>query len=201
VLGVFVGFGGWRLAEMFPAAVNVPSILAIIAGLLLIWQGLEAAGVLRWSRRPAGAGPCLAGTFFASFLTGRHWLDVFLAGLFTGLLPCGLVYAMLALAGSTGDIFLAVGTMFAFGLGTMPVMIATGCSGTLLGVAARRKLFVVAAWCVVVTGALSVARGAWFLETPWNTKPKCPFCAADGPAVSPGLQPSAPPPPAPAPTR
>ena len=103
-LGALVGFGGFRLAQAVPAIVNLPAILAIVAGLLLVWQGLEATGVLRFRKVTARTQPCLGGTFLASLLTGRKWVDVFLAGLFTGLLPCGLVYAMLSLAGSTGSI-------------------------------------------------------------------------------------------------
>jgi sulfite exporter TauE/SafE len=139
---------------------------------------LDAAGLLRFGKIKGKGGPCLGGTFFASLLTGRHWLDVFLAGLFTGLLPCGLVYAMLALAGSTGSIPLAMATMVAFGLGTVPIMVATGCGGSLLGVAARRKLYTVAAWCVVITGIVSVGRGVMFLQLPWFTGGGCPMCGS-----------------------
>jgi sulfite exporter TauE/SafE len=176
VLGAAVGFGGWRIANAFPALVNVPAVLAIAAGLLLIWQGLLSAGVVKLRRIKFGSGPCLAGSFFANLLTGRHWVDVFLAGLFTGLLPCGLLYAMLALAASSTNMLLATATMVVFGLGTMPVMVATGLSGSLLGIAARRKLYTVAAWCVVLTGVISVGRGIFFLELPWFSGGGCPMC-------------------------
>lgn len=176
VLGAAVGFGGWRIAQAMPAVVNLPAILAISAGLLLVWQGLLSAGVLRFGKAKLGNDPCLAGSFFATFLTGRQGLDVFLAGLFTGLLPCGLLYAMLALAASSTNIFLAMATMIVFGLGTMPVMVATGLSGSLLGAGARRKLYSLAAWCVVATGMLSVGRGVAFLELPWFSGGGCPMC-------------------------
>ena len=176
VLGAAVGFGGWRLAKSVPAIVNLPAILAIVAGMLLVWQGLDAAGMLRFRKITASKQPCLGGTFLAGLLTGRHWLDVFLAGLFTGLLPCGLVYAMLTLAGSTGNVGLGMATMVAFGLGTVPIMVATGCGGSLLSLAARRKLFTFAAWCVVVTGVISIGRGIIFLNLPWFTGGGCPMC-------------------------
>ena len=177
VLGAGVGFGGWRLTQVVPAIVNLPAILAIVAGALLVWQGLDAAGVLRFRKKiTAAKQPCLGGTFLSGLLTGRHWLDVFLAGLFTGLLPCGLVYAMLTLASSTGNVGLGMATMVAFGIGTMPIMIATGCGGSLLSLATRRKLFTVAAWCVVVTGVVSIGRGVLFLNLPWFTGSGCPMC-------------------------
>jgi hypothetical protein len=176
VLGAVVGFGGWRLTQAVPAIVNLPAILAILAGILLIWQGLDAAGVLRFKKVSARTQPCLGGTFLSGLLTGRHWGDVFLAGLFTGLLPCGLVYAMLTLASSTGNIALGMATMVAFGLGTVPVMVATGCGGSLISLAARRKLFTLAAWCVVVTGVVSIGRGVFFLDLPWFSGGGCPMC-------------------------
>lgn len=177
VLGAAVGFGGWRLTKAVPAIVNLPAILAILAGFLLVWQGLDAAGVLqRFKRVKANSHPCLGGSLLAGLLTGRHWVDVFLAGLFTGLLPCGLVYAMLTLAGSTGSIGLAMATMIAFGLGTVPIMVATGCGGSLISLAARRKLFALAAWCVVITGVVSIGRGIFFLDLPWFTGGGCPMC-------------------------
>jgi sulfite exporter TauE/SafE len=176
VLGAAVGFGGLRMAQAVPHLVNVPAILAIAAGLLLVWQGLISAGVLRHATKQFTKLPCLAGTFFANFLTGNHWCDVFLAGLFTGLLPCGLLYGMLALAASSASPPFAAATMIAFGAGTVPIMIATGLSGSLLSATARRNLYVLAAWCVVITGVISVARGIAFLDLPWFAGGGCPMC-------------------------
>lgn len=176
VLGATVGFGGWRIAKAVPAVVNLPAILAIVAGLLLVWQGLISSGVLPRSKSKFSSGPCLAGSFFAKLLTGGQFVDFFLAGLFTGLLPCGLLYAMLALAASSTNVLLAMTIMIAFGLGTMPVMVATGLSGSLFSLAVRRRLYTLAAWCVVATGLISIARGIFFLELPWFSGGGCPMC-------------------------
>jgi hypothetical protein len=46
-----------------------------------------------------------------AFLRDRRWSRVFLAGVFTGLLPCGLVYAFVALAASTSDLMEGLVTM------------------------------------------------------------------------------------------
>lgn len=173
--GALVGYGGWRLSQS-TSLVNFQSLLAIVAGALLIWQGLAAAGILH--RRVGAAGtPCLAGTFFGQFLAAPGLSGVFVAGLFTGLLPCGLVYAFLALATSAGSVFSGVAVMAAFGLGTVPVMVLTGSGASLLTLARRGLLFRIAGWCVVTTGAVSVARGLGFLSL-WNpaVAADCPFC-------------------------
>lgn len=176
VLGAMLAFCGGRLAAALPGWTNVPAVLAIVAGLLLVGQGLLAAGVLR---KPAvtAAAACPGAGAFKALLGARGLGDVFLAGLFTGLLPCGLLYGMLALAASTHDVARGLATMTAFGLGTVPAMAAAGLGGSLLGLAARRRLHAIAAWCLVLTGCLSIARGAGHLSFTADPPPGCPFCA------------------------
>jgi sulfite exporter TauE/SafE len=181
-LGACAGYTGAALAGATPGWVRVPAVLAIVAGVFLIYQGLAAAGAIRpdfWRRvlrRPVHGAPCLSASFFASFLRAKGVGGVFLAGLLTGFLPCGLVYAFLSLAASSANIFLGAATMAVFGLGTAPVMIAAGCSGSLLRIGWRQRVLHVAAWCVVIAGAISIARGVGHL--PWSdaAAARCPFC-------------------------
>ena len=175
VLGAAAGFGGLRLTKAWPGAVNVSAILAIVAGLFLIYQGLLAAGVIR--KRGVGEGSgCLAGSMLRTLLRARGTKEVFLAGLFTGLLPCGLLYGMLALATSTSDLGQGALVMIVFGLGTMPAMVAAGVGGSLLSVTMRRRVYAMAAWCLVLTGVVSIARGAGYLEIQGRPAPGCPLC-------------------------
>jgi hypothetical protein len=176
MLGAVVGFGGSRLADSIPGVVNVPAILAIAAGLFLLYQGLVAAGWLHAVPIAAGV-PCFAGGFLATFLTRPGLRNVLLAGLLTGFLPCGLVYAFLALAGSSASLIGGASIMAVFGLGTAPVMILTGCGGSLLGLAFRQRLYRLAACCLILTGVVSLARGVGFLCIPgWFESAGCPLC-------------------------
>lgn len=178
VLGAAAAYCGLRLAVALAAWVNVPALLAIAAGVLLVAQGLFAAGVLP-KRAVAAAAACPGAAGFRALLTARGSTEVFLAGLFTGLLPCGLLYGMLALAASTHDVVRGLGTMVAFGLGTVPALVAAGLGGGLLGIAARRRLHAAAAWCLVLTGVVSVARGAGFLTWPGAMPAGCFICAPE----------------------
>lgn len=175
--GAAAGYGGMRIADRADEWVNIPACLAVMAGLLLIWQGLVAAGV--WPRRVAASKsmPCVSGSLLATFLRSPQAGHIFLAGLCTGLLPCGLVYAYLALASSAGGMAVGVATMIAFGLGTVPLMVLTGVGGAFISLATRRHLLRVAAWCVVLTGLVAVARGLGFLhlEGVWLGA-GCPHC-------------------------
>ena len=100
-------------------------------------------------------------SLFGRILASAGLGNAFFAGVFTGFLPCGLVYAFLALASATQNIFAGWLTMLAFGLGTMPIMVLTGLGGGLLTFRARRRVFQIAGWCVVLAGVLSVSARAW----------------------------------------
>jgi sulfite exporter TauE/SafE len=179
VLGAIAGYGGARLASIAPKLVNLPALLAIAAGLVLIYQGALAANMVPlWLRRPGplSSGACMAGGMLGQFLRQPGASGAFLAGLFTGLMPCGLLYGMLALATSTHSVVLGGVTMAVFGLGTAPLLIAAGVGGRLLSLAGRRWLFAAAAWCLVLTGAVSIARGAMHLSLPGRPAAGCPMC-------------------------
>ncbi len=175
-LGAMAGFFGSQLSREFPTLLALPAILSLIAGAILIYQGLLAAGWLPKSG-VVGRTTCLAGSFLAKFLVGPRSLQVFLAGLFTGLLPCGLLYSMVTLAASTRSMLSAMAIMIVFGLGTAPAMMLAGWGGNLLRRSWRKPAFTLAAVCLILTGVLSVARGANLLLFPAAPTKACPLCA------------------------
>ncbi len=175
--GAAAGFGGLRLSQAVPTMVNLPAVMAVVAGLFLIYQGLQSAGVVGGRTGQAGSGPCITGSFFSAFLHHPGRMRLFLAGMFTGMLPCGLVYGFLALAASSASMSRGAATMAVFGLGTVPLMIVAGLSGTLLTWGARQRLLRVAAWCVVLAGVVSIVRGAGFVQIPGLVEAVgCPYC-------------------------
>lgn len=175
--GAIIGFGGWKLGREASTLVNAQALLAIVAGALLVVEGLFSAGLVR---RPwlSGHQGCPGAGAFASIMRAPHAASVFAAGVFNGLLPCGLVYAYLALAASTGSVGYGAAVMALFGLGTVPLLTVTGLSGSLLGLAQRRRLFLIAAWCMIVTGGISLARGVGFLNFDTSGVLVCPWCDA-----------------------
>jgi sulfite exporter TauE/SafE len=112
-----------------------------------------------------------------TLLTSPRLTGAFLAGVFTGFIPCGLVYAFLATAASSGDVVRGWLVMVTFGAGTVPLLVIAGCGGTVMSVATRSRVLKIAAWCVVVTGAISIARGIGYMElSSASAKGSCPFC-------------------------
>jgi sulfite exporter TauE/SafE len=83
-----------------------------------------------------------------------------LLGTLWGWLPCGLVYSTLLWAASQGDVLHSGLLMLAFGLGTWPVLIATGLAAERLGALLRRRGVRLAG------GLLVIIFGLWTLPGP-----------------------------------
>jgi hypothetical protein len=60
-------------------------------------------------------------------------------GVVLGFLPCGLLYAALAVAGGTGGAIPGALAMLSFGLGTVPLLVAFGIAGETAGRTWRRR--------------------------------------------------------------
>ena len=177
--GAAAGFAGMRLSRYTSQAFNAQAAIAIVAGALLVVQGMHSAGLLSrfWRKKHTAAGFCPSHGLFKSFLTAPGWHNAFLAGLLTGFLPCGLVYAYLVLAAGSGHIVSGMAIMALFGAGTVPLMVLTGVGSSFLTLNARRYLFRAAALCVIATGLITITRSvAWARAGTSGGEPSCPFC-------------------------
>jgi sulfite exporter TauE/SafE len=181
-LGAAAGTSGAWLASRPGTLVNAQALLALAAGAALVVLGLHGTGlvpsVAQAAVRRFASGPSLCSARLIRALLAAPGLgNAALAGVFTGFLPCGLVYSFLALAAATGRLVGGVAAMLLFGAGTIPLMVAAGCGAQRLGLTTRARLMRLAAWCVVATGLISIARGAGFLDLAGNGGPaSCPWC-------------------------
>jgi len=156
--GLLFGLAGWAVASS-PAAM----LLRIPAGLLLIsmglylggwWSGLtriEALGRGLWRHiQPVASRLLPVSSLPRALLLGALW----------GWLPCGLVYSTLLWAASQGDALDSGLLMLAFGLGTWPVLLATGMAAERLTAVLRRRGIRMAG------GLLVILFGLWTLPGP-----------------------------------
>lgn len=156
--GLLFGLAGWAVASS-PAAI----LLRIVAGLLLIsmglylggwWSGLtriEALGRGLWRHiQPVASRLLPVSSLPRALLLGALW----------GWLPCGLVYSTLLWAASQGDALDSGLLMLAFGLGTWPVLLATGMAAERLTAVLRRRGIRMAG------GLLVILFGLWTLPGP-----------------------------------
>lgn len=188
-LGITAATLGRQLTMGGSSAVLWQAGLAITAGVLMVVQGLHAAGRLSLPTSLRLKGVCPATGMLKAFLQGGSVSAVFVAGLITGFLPCGLVYSFLLLAAASGDVLTGALIMVCFGAGTVPVMVVTGTGLSLLQWSVRRRMLRSAAWCVVLAGVLTTGRGfaAAMLTTDDGAAAACPLCVDDRP---PGAAPS-----------
>ena len=154
MLGAAAGGLGGALARALPAQ----TALYVLANLMLILAGLQLAGFTAPLARLEALGAPLwrrIQPLASRALTAGGAVPFFSAGLGWGLLPCGLVYAALAVAAFAGGPAAGAAAMLAFGLGTLPSLLAAGFAAARLRAGFRRRGARLAA------GALVLGFGAW----------------------------------------
>ncbi|MHA6164464.1 sulfite exporter TauE/SafE family protein [Pseudomonas sichuanensis] len=156
--GLLLGLAGVALASS-PLAIGlrvVAALLLIAMGLYLAgwWSGLtriEALGRGLWRHiQPLATRLLPVSSLPRALLLGALW----------GWLPCGLVYSTLLWAASQGDALHSGALMLAFGLGTWPVLLATGLAAERVGSVLRKRGVRMAG------GVLVILFGLWTLPGP-----------------------------------
>jgi sulfite exporter TauE/SafE len=90
------------------------------------------------------------------------------AGFLWGWLPCGMVYSALVTAMLSGSAAGGASVMLAFGLGTLPMLLALGAAGAgLRQFLSRREVRVASGLLVLAFGLLGIARAADGLPQSW----------------------------------
>ncbi|MBX7104621.1 MAG: sulfite exporter TauE/SafE family protein [Gemmataceae bacterium] len=171
--GLAAGYAGLRFGSELDTWPAGRAVLQLVGGLALIVVGLELLGLLPW--RAKGDAGCLGPALFEGLRGSAR--GVFFAGMINGLLPCGLVYAWLAVAFSTASLLRGAAVMACFGVGTIPALAALGAGARWLPCSARHTLARVGGWIVVGSGVALVATAAYgFVVTPVD----CPLCGPHG---------------------
>lgn len=144
--GALAGFLGGQLTF----ALGAQTVLYVVANLLLVFIGLHLAGAFSgiekiglplWRRLQPYAAGAMGG-------------NAYVAGLFWGWLPCGLVYAALAVAGLAGSAAAGAAAMAAYGAGTLPWLLAAGAAFAWLQ---KRVFRAVAGGAVLAFGVYGLA--------------------------------------------
>ncbi|MGG7597281.1 sulfite exporter TauE/SafE family protein [Pseudomonas sp. WC1] len=156
--GLLLGLAGVALASSpLATGLRVAAALLLIAmGLYLAgwWSGLtriEALGRGLWRHvQPLATRLLPVSSLPRALLLGALW----------GWLPCGLVYSTLLWAASQGDALHSAALMLAFGLGTWPVLLATGLAAERVGSLLRHRGVRMAG------GVLVILFGLWTLPGP-----------------------------------
>nr|WP_267877329.1 sulfite exporter TauE/SafE family protein [Massilia mucilaginosa] len=140
------------------------NLMLVILGLYLMdaWRGLarlESLGQVLWQRaRPLMRFIVPLDSPFKMLALGALW----------GWLPCGMVYSVLMTAMLTGSGAGGALVMLAFGLGTLPMLLALGMAGDRLRAALQRRAVRIGAGVVVLAfGLLGLVRAAGGGQAGW----------------------------------
>jgi uncharacterized protein len=142
VAGAIVGALGSMFVQIAPIA-RLQLGLRLGAGVTMLLVGWYVAGfgpALRWMER---AGQPLwkhMAPLARRLVPVRSPMHALALGLLWGWMPCGLVYAALASSLTAGSLLGGAGTMAAFGLGTLPALVAMGSGAALVARVARAPL-------------------------------------------------------------
>lgn len=156
VLAGVLGSSSLFLNHLLP----VEKLLYLLANLMLIALGLYLAGWWRGVLVLERAGGALwkrIQPLSKKFLPVHTWRQAFVLGLLWGWLPCGLVYSVLVAALATGSALQGGALMLAFGLGTLPALLAMGMA------AVRIKGFLQHLWVRRGSGLLVLGFGVFGL--------------------------------------
>jgi sulfite exporter TauE/SafE/copper chaperone CopZ len=135
------------------------------AGLFLIVFGLNMLGLFAPLRRFRLGLPAPLERWVYKEASGRH--RPFVIGLLNGLMiACGPLQAMYVMAAGTGSPIEGAKMLFAFGLGTLPVMLAFGAIASMLSNALTHRLLKASGVIVVALGAVMINRG--LILTGWG---------------------------------
>jgi len=149
----------------------------------LLGKGIEMAGFQQWASillgvvmilsvffpflfkdqfGNAGFGNGISGKIVSRLrvLFGNHSKrNLLVIGLLNGLLPCGLVYVAIAGAINTNDVLAGILFMVAFGLGTIPLLLAVSLLGNMVGAKLKHKLNKIIPVFIVILGIIFILRG------------------------------------------
>jgi len=143
---------------------SIQSALYAVANGLLIALGLYFMGVTRLVARLERAGALIwrhIAPLTRNLLPVRHSAQALALGGLWGWLPCGLVYSVLAAALASSHPVNGALIMLAFGLGTLPNLVALGLLADKIRPLLQRKALRLAAGIVIVSfGVLGFLRNS-----------------------------------------
>jgi sulfite exporter TauE/SafE len=125
--GAVAGFAGEILSAQGSAGAVV--VLRVAASLLMVSVGVYVAGfarVLRWAERAGEPVWRRIAPVARAFIPVRTPGQALALGSLWGWMPCGMAYGALAVATTAGSAPAGAATMAAFGLGTLPALVAMG---------------------------------------------------------------------------
>jgi sulfite exporter TauE/SafE len=162
-VGMLGGVGVWM-----SGALPAQTVLFVLANAMLVLMGLYLAGAGRALVRLEAVGAPVWRTLqplAARLLPAETLPRALAAGAVWGWLPCGLVYGALAGAAFAGSPERGAIVMLAFGLGTLPNLLAAGLAAARVRAwSSRRGVRIAAGAIVVASGVFGLTHASGLAE-------------------------------------
>jgi sulfite exporter TauE/SafE len=159
--GAIVGFLGSTLIDL-TGIQTTKQVLAVVASLFMIALGLYLAGIWNGIAKIENIGSVLwkhIQPLTQRFIPVKSFQQAVPLGFLWGWLPCGLVYTALIWTLSAGGAIEGALIMLAFGLGTLPNLLAMGVIATRLSQWINNpKVRLIAGMLVILMGILTLMR-------------------------------------------
>jgi sulfite exporter TauE/SafE len=152
LLGVLVGFAGWRLQvanlqQFFSLTIGIILLIYVFAGRFFA----DASWLLAFNK--------MIFSFFGFAAKQKGQRGTLLLGVANGLLPCGMVYIALTGAMASASATAAAGFMTLFGLGTLPLLFVFNFYGIRLQASVKQRIKLVSPIVIAIMGILLIIRG------------------------------------------
>ena len=156
VIGFVLGFAGmlFGTGENLGVSSIIQGLIKSFAGIYMVIMGVNMLGFVPQIKRLTFHLP----NFIGKFRVKNS--QPFVVGLLNGFMPCGPLQSIQLVALSTGNPFTGGLSMFAFSLGTVPLMLGLGSLVSVLGKRFTEKMMTGGAVLVTVMGLAMVSQGA-----------------------------------------
>ena len=138
------------LGASFSLGVTGVFVLSLLIGLVMLILGLNLLNVFPWAQRLQPSLPKLFAKRFLGATRFNHSFTPALVGIITFFLPCGFTQSMQIYSLSTGSFLGGALTMFAFALGTLPVLALVSFSSFSIGKGEKAGIFFKSAGLIVM---------------------------------------------------
>lgn len=150
VLGGVIG----ALGAVFQLSATLSFILSFVIGIVMLIMGLNLLDVFQSVKGLQLGMPRFISKNALAVSKLNHTATPFLVGIATFFLPCGFTQSMQIYTLSTGSFFAGATTMFAFALGTLPVLLLVSFSALSVREGRKASIFFKTAGLIVIMFAL-----------------------------------------------
>lgn len=182
LVGAFIGLLGGALASIR----QLGDVLSIAGGVIMLVAGMAMIDVVRLPANVSlGATSTVVMKLHSSLLRRRTVRSKLLLGFLTPVLPCGILYPMMAKAAVAGSMVEGAATMAVFGLGMAPALMLLGGVSSLVSTRMKKRAEVLAAATIMILGVILILRGLHVPYLSWLSisggEGKCPACGESVP--------------------